>query len=223
MGALCRERAVAFHMDAAQAVGKIPVDLRALPVDFLSLTAHKIYGPKGVGALYVRRASRPLLQPLMFGGGQEKGLRPGTLATHQIVGLGAACELAARQVALDQERLFALRERLWQGIARLEGVHLNAAGAPRVPGILNVSFEGVEGESLVTGLKELFVVRGPHAFATWPAVEELHATQHMIAYASAVVLGEKTIPGPRTWSNMKQLVGTSDDVWEPSTHPTVLP
>jgi cysteine desulfurase len=160
MGALCRERAVAFHTDAAQAVGKTPIDLRALPVDFLSLTAHKIYGPKGVGALYVRRTSRPLLQPLMFGGGQEKGLRPGTLATHQIVGLGAACELAARQVALDQERLFALRERLWQGIARLEGVHLSAAGAPRVPGILNVSFEGVEGESLVTGLKELALSTG---------------------------------------------------------------
>jgi len=160
IGALCRERGIAFHTDAAQAVGKIPIDVRTLPVDFLSLTAHKIYGPKGAGALYVRRASRPLLKPLFFGGGQERGLRPGTLATHQIVGLGAACELATRLVRSDQERLTALRERLWEGLAPLGGVHLNAAGAPRVPGILNVSFEGVEGETLVTSLAGLAVSTG---------------------------------------------------------------
>jgi len=160
IGALCRERGIAFHTDAAQAVGKIPIDVRTLPVDFLSLTAHKIYGPKGAGALYVRRASRPLLKPLFFGGGQERGLRPGTLATHQIVGLGAACELATRLVRSDQERLTALRERLWEGLAPLGGVHLNAAGAPRVPGILNVSFEGVEGESLVTSLAGLALSTG---------------------------------------------------------------
>jgi cysteine desulfurase len=160
IGALCRERGIAFHTDAAQAVGKIPIDVRELPVDFLSLTAHKIYGPKGAGALYVRRASRPLLKPLFFGGGQEKGLRPGTLATHQIVGLGAACELATRLVRSDQERLTALRERLWEGLATLGGVHLNAAAAPRVPGILNVSFEGVEGESLVTSLTGLALSTG---------------------------------------------------------------
>jgi cysteine desulfurase len=160
IGALCRERGIAFHTDAAQAVGKIPIDLRTLAIDFLSLTAHKIYGPKGVGALYTRRTSRPLLQPLAFGGGQERGLRPGTLPTHQIVGLGAACELAAEQVAADQQRLTALRERLWEGLAKLGGTHLNAAGAPRVPGILNVSFEGVEGESLVTALTGLAVSTG---------------------------------------------------------------
>jgi cysteine desulfurase len=160
IGALCRDRGVAFHTDAAQAVGKIPIDLRTLPVDFLSFTAHKLYGPKGVGVLYARRASRPLLQPLLFGGGQERGLRPGTLATHQLVGLGAACELATRQVAADQERLTALRERLWAGLADLGGVHLNAGGAPRVPGILNVSFEGVEGESLVTALSGLAISTG---------------------------------------------------------------
>jgi cysteine desulfurase len=160
IGALCRDRGVAFHTDAAQAAGKIPIDVRKLPVDFLSLTGHKIYGPKGVGALYVRRASRPLLKPLLFGGGQERGLRPGTLPTHQIVGLGAACELATRLVANDQERLTALRERLWEGLASLGGVHLNAAGAPRVPGILNVSFEGVEGESLVTALTGLALSTG---------------------------------------------------------------
>jgi len=160
IGALCRSRGVAFHTDAAQAVGKIPIDLRELPVDFLSFTAHKLYGPKGVGALYIRRSSRPLLQPLLFGGGQERGLRPGTLPTHQVVGLGAACELATRKVASDQERLTALRERFWAGLCGLGGVHLNGEGAPRVPGILSVSFEGVEGESLVTSLKGLAVSTG---------------------------------------------------------------
>jgi cysteine desulfurase len=160
IGALCRDRGVAFHTDAAQAVGKIPVDVRNLPVDFLSFTAHKIYGPKGVGALYTRRASRPLLQPVSFGGGQEKGLRPGTLATHQIVGLGVACEMAARLVGEEPPRLTALRERLWNGLEGLGGTHLNGAGSARIPGILNVSFEGVEGESLVTGLTDLAVSTG---------------------------------------------------------------
>jgi cysteine desulfurase len=160
IGALCRDRGVAFHTDAAQAVGKIPVDVRNLPVDFLSFTAHKIYGPKGVGALYTRRASRPLLQPVSFGGGQERGLRPGTLATHQIVGLGVACEMAASLVGEEQPRLTALRERLWNGLEGLGGTHLNGAGSARIPGILNVSFEGVEGESLVTGLTDLAVSTG---------------------------------------------------------------
>jgi cysteine desulfurase len=160
IGALCRDRGVAFHTDAAQAVGKIPVDVRNLPVDFLSFTAHKIYGPKGVGALYTRRASRALLQPVSFGGGQERGLRPGTLATHQIVGLGVACEMAARLVGEEQPRLTALRERLWNGLEGLGGTHLNGAGSARIPGILNVSFEGVEGESLVTGLADLAVSTG---------------------------------------------------------------
>jgi len=160
IGAICRGKGVAFHTDAAQAVGKIPLDLRALPVDFLSCNAHKIYGPKGIGALYVRRASRPLVQPVSFGGGQERGLRPGTVPTHQIVGFGVACELAARGLATEQQRLSGLLERLWNGLADLGGVHLNGAGAPRGPTILNVSFEGVEGESLVTGLPGLAVSTG---------------------------------------------------------------
>ena len=160
IGALCRDRGVAFHTDAAQAVGKIPVDVQALTIDFLSFTAHKIYGPKGVGALYTRRSSRPLVQPVSFGGGQERGLRPGTLATHQIVGLGAACELAAKSVGDEQPRLTALRERLWDGLAGLGGTHLNGSAAARIPGILNVSFEGVEGESLVTGLTYLAISTG---------------------------------------------------------------
>ena len=160
IGALCRDRGVAFHTDAAQAVGKIPVDMRTLPIDFLSFNAHKIYGPKGVGALYARRASRSLLQPVSFGGGQERGLRPGTLATHQIVGFGAACEVAAASLDAEVLRLTAFRERLWEGLVGLGGAHLNASEAPRSPGILNVSFEGVEGESLVMGLPELAISTG---------------------------------------------------------------
>jgi len=160
IAAICREKGVAFHTDAAQAVGKVPLNVRSLPLDFLSFNAHKIYGPKGVGALYTRRASRPLLQPVSFGGGQERGLRPGTLPTHQIVGFGVASELAAK--ALDDEavRLRGLLKRLWEGLSALGGVYLNGAEAPRGPAILNVSFEGVEGESLVSGLSGLAVSTG---------------------------------------------------------------
>ncbi|HUI61902.1 MAG TPA: aminotransferase class V-fold PLP-dependent enzyme [Steroidobacteraceae bacterium] len=160
IGELCRERGIAFHSDAAQAVGKVPVDLRTLPVDFVSFTAHKLYGPKGAGALYVRESARHALQPILFGGGQQRGLRPGTLATHQIVGLGKACELAGSLQREESVRLGALRERLWTGISPLGGVYLNGAGAPHLAGILNVSFEGVEGESLVAGMAELAVSTG---------------------------------------------------------------
>jgi cysteine desulfurase len=160
LGSRCRDRGVTFHTDAAQAVGKIALNVGELPVDVLSFTAHKIYGPKGAGALYVRRAARPLLQPINFGGGQERGLRPGTLATHQIVGLGAACEQAKRLQPEEAARLTTLRDRFWERISALSGVHLNGEGAPRLPGILNVSFEGVEGESLVTGLPELAISTG---------------------------------------------------------------
>jgi cysteine desulfurase len=160
VGALCRERGVPFHSDCAQAAGKVPLDVSALPVDFLSFTAHKLYGPKGVGALYVRRSAQGLLQPVTFGGGQEHGWRPGTLATHQIVGFGAACEIASSELLAEGARLSALRDRLWSLLGALGGVHLNGAGAARVPGILNVSFEGVEGESLVSALKELAVSTG---------------------------------------------------------------
>ena len=160
IGVICREKGVAFHTDAAQAAGKIPLDVRTLPVDFLSFNAHKIYGPKGVGALYVRRTARPLLQPVLFGGGQERGLRPGTLPTHQIVGFGVACKRVGQGLTGEQARLSGLLRRLWDGLADLGGVHLNGADAPRGPAILNVSFEGVEGESLVTGLSGLAVSTG---------------------------------------------------------------
>jgi cysteine desulfurase len=160
IGALCRERGILFHTDAAQAVGKVPMAMRELPIDLMSFTAHKFYGPKGIGALYVRAGVRARLQPLLYGGGQERGLRPGTLATHQIIGFGAACTLARAALAHEPQRVAALRDRLWAQLVPLGGVHLNGAGAPRVAGLLNVSIEGVEGESLVTGLPELAVSTG---------------------------------------------------------------
>jgi cysteine desulfurase len=160
IGALCRARGVLVHSDAAQAAGKIPLELHALPLDFVSITAHKLYGPKGVGALYVRAEARAQLQPILFGGGQERGLRPGTLPTHQIDGFGVACDIARRELAAEHARLAGLRERLWRGLAALGGTQANGEGAPCVPGILNVSFEGVEGESLVAGLRELAVATG---------------------------------------------------------------
>jgi cysteine desulfurase len=160
IASLCRSRGVLFHSDAAQAAGKIPLDAHASPLDLMSITAHKLYGPKGVGALYVRRDARAHLQPIVFGGGQEKGLRPGTLPTHQIVGFGVACDLARRGLPAEHARLVGLRDRLWRGLVTLGGVHANGEGAPCVPGILNVSVEGVEGESLVTGLCELALSTG---------------------------------------------------------------
>ena len=159
-GVACREHGVPLHTDCSQALGKVPLELHALGVDFASFTAHKLYGPKGIGALYVRRGAKGLTQALIFGGGQERGLRPGTLPTHQIVGFGAACELAARALPEEGPRLTGLRERLWAGLAELPGTHLNGAAAPRLPGILNVSFEGVQGESLVQALAELAVSTG---------------------------------------------------------------
>jgi cysteine desulfurase len=160
LAAVCRERGVAFHTDAAQAAGKLPLDVHALGPDFLSFTAHKLYGPKGVGALYVRRGERASLQPLTFGGGQERGLRPGTLPTHQLAGFGAACEIARRELGAESSRLTVLGERLWAGLAAVGGAHLNGASVPRVPGILNVSFAGVQGESLVAGLTGLALSTG---------------------------------------------------------------
>ena len=160
IGERCRARGVLLHSDAAQAAGKIPLDLRAWPIDFASITAHKLYGPKGVGALYVRPEARAHLQPILFGGGQERGLRPGTLPTHQIAGFGVACDLARREQPAEYARLATLRERMWQGLMQLEDLHANGEATATVPGILNVSFEGVEGESLVAGLAELAVATG---------------------------------------------------------------
>lgn len=162
IGALCREHGVLFHTDAAQAVGKFPIDVHGLPIDLMSFTAHKLYGPKGIGALYVRAGVRPRLLPLAFGGGQEHGVRPGTLPTHQIVGFGVACAQAraALASAVEREWITGLRERLWAQLSAIGGTHLNGEGAARIPGILNVSFEGAEGESLVHGLPELALSTG---------------------------------------------------------------
>ena len=160
VGALCRERGIAFHVDAAQSAGKLPLNVEAMNVDLLSLTAHKIYGPKGIGALYVRRKPPLGLKPLIYGGGQEFGLRSGTLATHQIVGMGLAFEIAERDRQQDVERLGALRDKLWAGIASIGDVELNGHPTDRVAGLLNISFRGVEGESLQFALRELAVSAG---------------------------------------------------------------
>jgi cysteine desulfurase len=157
LGALCAERGVALHVDAAQSAGKLPVDVGTLPVDLLSLSAHKLYGPQGIGALYVRTAQRAALQPLLFGGGHERGLRSGTLPVHQLVGFGAAAELAATMLSEESTRIRALREHLYAGIATLPELLLNGHATQRLPGILNVSFPGVQGESLLAGLKELAI------------------------------------------------------------------
>lgn len=160
VGRLCRERGVLLHVDAAQSVGKAPIDVQALCVDLMSVTAHKVYGPKGIGALYVRRQPPVGLRPILYGGGQESGLRSGTLATHQIVGMGVAFELAVAECAADVARLTDLRERLWQGIAAVGGVELNGHPQQRVANVLNVSFQEVEGESLQFALRELAVSAG---------------------------------------------------------------
>ncbi|MEH6550965.1 MAG: IscS subfamily cysteine desulfurase [Pseudomonadales bacterium] len=160
MGEICRERGIIFHVDAAQSVGKIPVDLAVMKVDLLSMSAHKIYGPKGIGALYVRRKPRVRLEAQMHGGGHERGMRSGTLATHQIVGLGEACAIAKADMEADSARIIALRERLWNGVKDLEEVYLNGHDEKRIPGALNVSLAFVEGESLIMALKDLAVSSG---------------------------------------------------------------
>ena len=160
VGAACRERGRLFHVDAAQSAGKVPIDVEALGVDLMSLTAHKVYGPKGVGALYLRRRPPLGLTPLIEGGGQEGGLRSGTLATHQIAGMGLAFELAAREGAADSARVAALRDRLWQGISSIGGVRLNGHPHQRIAGVLNVAFGDVEGESLQFALRDLAVSAG---------------------------------------------------------------
>ncbi len=160
VGAACRQRGILFHVDAAQSAGKVPIDVEALGVDLMSLTAHKVYGPKGVGALYLRRRPPLGLTPLIEGGGQEGGLRSGTLATHQIAGMGLAFELAASEGAADSARVAALRERLWQGIGTVGGVRLNGHPQQRIAGVLNVAFSDVEGESLQFSLRDLAVSAG---------------------------------------------------------------
>lgn len=160
VGRACRERGITFHVDAAQSAGKLPVDVESSCIDLMSLTAHKCYGPKGIGALYVRRKPPLGLKPMMFGGGQEFGLRSGTLATHQIVGMAAALSLAVEEMATEAVRIRELRNRLWDGIRSVGNVELNGDPQQCVAGILNVSFHGIEGESLQFALRDLAVSAG---------------------------------------------------------------
>jgi len=149
MGEICRRRGIIFHVDAAQATGKMPIDLAKLKVDLMSFSAHKTYGPKGVGALYVRRKPRVRIEAQMHGGGHERGMRSGTLPTHQIVGMGEAFRLAKLEMATDNERVRMLRDKLWKGLKEMEEVYVNGDMDQRVPHNLNVSFNYVEGESLI--------------------------------------------------------------------------
>jgi cysteine desulfurase len=160
IGKICREKGVIFHVDAAQATGKMPIDLSKLPVDLMSFSAHKTYGPKGIGALYVRRKPRIRLEAQMHGGGHERGMRSGTLATHQIVGMGEAFRIAREEMATENERIRMLRDRLYEGLKDIEEVHLNGDMEQRVPHNLNVSFNFVEGESLIMAIKDLAVSSG---------------------------------------------------------------
>lgn len=160
IGAMLRERGVMFHVDAAQAAGKTEVDVSAVPVDLLSLSAHKVYGPKGVGALYVRRSPDVRIESQIHGGGHERGMRSGTLPTHQIVGMGKAFELASAQLEQEKEVLEGFRTKFLEGLSGLEGVTLNGSNEHRVPGIVNLSFAGVDAESLMLGLRDLAVSSG---------------------------------------------------------------
>jgi len=160
IGEICRERKIVFHVDAAQSAGKIDIDMDKLKVDLMSFSAHKVYGPKGIGALYVRRKPRVRVEAQMHGGGHERGLRSGTLPTHQIVGMGEAFRIAKEEMAEEDARVRVLRDRLWAGLNGMEEVYLNGDLEQRVPGNLNVSFNYVEGESLIMALKDMAVSSG---------------------------------------------------------------
>jgi len=160
IGEICREKGIIFHVDAAQATGKVEIDLQHLKVDLMSFCAHKTYGPKGIGALYIRRKPRIRIEAQMHGGGHERGFRSGTLATHQIVGMGESFRLAKLEMKTENERIRMLRDRLWNGMSEIEEVYLNGDLESRVPHNLNISFNYVEGESLIMAVKELAVSSG---------------------------------------------------------------
>ena len=160
LGAICRAREVIFHSDGAQSTGKVPIDLSQLPVDLMSFSAHKTYGPKGIGALYVQRKPRVRLEAQMHGGGHERGLRSGTLPTHQIVGMGEAFRIAREEMATENARILALRNRLFDGLKGMEEVYVNGDLEHRIAGNLNISFNYVEGESLMMALKDMAVSSG---------------------------------------------------------------
>jgi cysteine desulfurase len=160
IGKICRERGIIFHVDAAQATGKVVINMAELPIDLMSMSAHKTYGPKGMGALYVRRKPRVRLEAQMHGGGHERGMRSGTLPTHQIVGMGEAFRIAREEMGVEQERIRALQQRLLKGLAGIEQTFVNGDLERRVPHNLNISFNYVEGESLIMGVKGIAVSSG---------------------------------------------------------------
>ena len=160
IGELCRNKGIIFHVDAAQSAGKIEIDLSQLKVDLMSFSAHKIYGPKGIGALFVRRRPRIRLQPLFHGGGQERGIRAGTLPTHQIVGMGEAFKLSQTEMQSDLSKISSYRDILWNGLSEMEEIYVNGSIDNGYPGILNLSFNYVEGESLIMALKNIAVSSG---------------------------------------------------------------
>jgi len=160
IGSICRENGTLFHVDAAQAAGKLPIDMSSAPVDLMSISAHKMYGPKGIGALYVRRQPRVRIAAQMHGGGHERGMRSGTLATHQIVGMGVAAELAAEKLSSDIERFESMRQQFLSPLLAEEGIKLNGSDTQRVPHIVNLQFANVEGELLLMSLKDLAVSSG---------------------------------------------------------------
>lgn len=160
IGEICRSKGIVFHVDAAQASGKVQIDLQTLKVDLMSFCAHKTYGPKGIGALYIRRKPRIRIEAQIHGGGHERGFRSGTLATHQIVGMGECFRLAKEEMAVDSDRVRMLRDRLWAGLSTIEEVYLNGDMEQRVPHNLNVSFNYVEGESLIMAVKDIAVSSG---------------------------------------------------------------
>lgn len=157
---ICHEKGIFFHVDAAQALGKLPIDVRDNNIDTMSFSAHKLYGPKGVGALYVKRKPKVRLEAQTHGGGHERGMRSGTMATHQIVGFGEACRIASQKLDEEMARITALKQRFWGGVSKLSNVSINGNIEKSVPGILNLSFSGVEGEALLMALKDLAVSSG---------------------------------------------------------------
>ena len=160
VGEICRPRGVLLHVDAAQSAGKVPIDVQAMPLDLISLSAHKMYGPKGVGALYARRSSSLRLRAQMHGGGHERGMRSGTLPTHQLVGMGEACDILRREMADENRRILKLRQRLWSQLKQIPEASLNGDEHRRLPGNLNISFAGVEGETLLLALDDLALSSG---------------------------------------------------------------
>ena len=160
IGELCRDKGIIFHVDAAQSAGKVEIDVETMKIDLISVSAHKIYGPKGIGALYVRRKPRIRLEAQMHGGGHERGMRSGTLATHQIAGMGEAFRIAKEEMSKDREHIVALRNRMWEGVKDMEEVYINGDMELGVPGIFNVSYNFVEGESLMMSLKDLAISSG---------------------------------------------------------------